>query len=122
MDRQRYLNDQNNANGSNPKSEDNDHGFVHLDEEVQQQEQDFKNSLLGFEDMAKDSIYPLMSNDPSIKKDFIVKINDGHLNQVFDAQNRKNVLKSIYIQDDYMTRMAKDSGKKKKDWSYPVVL
>lgn len=70
---------------------------MHLDEEVKQQEQDFKNSLLGFEDMAKDSIYPLMSNDPSIKKDFIVKINDGHLNQVFDGQNKKNVLKSIYI-------------------------
>ena len=82
---------------------------------MQQQEQDFKNSLLGFEDVAKDSIYPLMSNDPSIKKDFIVKINDGHLNQVFDSNNKKNVLQSVYIQDDYMTRMAKDSGKKKKD-------
>ena len=58
-----------------------------------------------------------MSNDPSIKKDFIVKINDGHLNQVFDDSNRKNVLKSIYIQDDYMTQMAKDSGKKKRDWA-----
>lgn len=71
--------------------------------------------MLGFEDVSKDSIYPLMSNDPSIKKDFIVKINDGHLNQVFDDTNRKNVLKSIYIQDDYMTQMAKDSGKKKRD-------
>ena len=59
--------------------------------------------MLGFEDVAKDSIYPLMTNDPSIKKDFIVKINDGHLNQVFDNNNRKNVLKSIYIKEAYMT-------------------
>ena len=87
-----------------------------IDDDLKQQEQDTQKSMLAFEDIAKDSIYPLMSNDPSIKKDFIVKINDGHLNQVFDSENKKNVLKSIYIQDDYMTRMAKDSGKNKKDW------
>lgn len=56
-----------------------------------------------FEDMAEDSIYPLITSDPKKQKEFIVKISKGKLDQVFsdDAEDNKFNLKSI-IQDNYI--------------------
>ena len=38
-----------------------------------------------------------MTNDPAIKKEYILKITDEHLNRVFDDKDRKQVLNSILI-------------------------
>ena len=64
--------------------------------------------------MAADSYYPLMTSDPAVKKEYIVKITDQHLNNVFDGKD-KNVLTSIIIQDDYMSKVAAKKTKEKKD-------
>lgn len=61
-----------------------------------------QQSIECFEDMAMDSYYPLMTTDPSIKKEYILKITDEHLNKVFDKNNNQ-VQNSIIIQDDYMS-------------------
>ena len=66
--------------------------------------------------MAQDSYYPLMTNDPAIKKEYILKITDEHLNKVFDDKDRKQVLNSIFIQDDYMSAMNNKKKKEKKEW------
>ena len=59
-----------------------------------------------FEDLASDSVYPLMTNDPSLKKDFTFKnhcINNQKLEQVFDEKNDQNFnLNSVYINYDYI--------------------
>lgn len=77
------------------------------------QQEEIKQSIECFEDIAQDSYYPLMTNDPAIKKDYILKITDQHLNKVFDDKDRKQVLQSILIQDDYMSQM--NNKKKKKE-------
>ena len=58
---------------------------------------DLRNSL--FFDLSEDSVYPLMTQDPALKREYVAKI---HLaNKKF--RKTKNVLKSLKIQDDYMT-------------------
>jgi hypothetical protein len=47
-----------------------------------------------------------MTNDPAKKKEYILNITDEHLNKVFDDKDRKQVLNSIFIQDDYMSKMS----------------
>ena len=69
--------------------------FELVDQSEQQEE--IKKSIECFEDIAQDSYYPLMTNDPAIKKEYILKITDEHLNRVFDDKDRKQVLNSILI-------------------------
>jgi hypothetical protein len=49
-------------------------GFEMVDGKEQQAE--IKQSIETFEDIAQDSYYPLMTNDPAIKKEFILNITD----------------------------------------------
>lgn len=53
--------------------------------------------------MGQDSIYPLMTTDPKIQKETISKIHIA--NRRF--RKTKNLLKSIKIQDDYMSKAQK---------------
>ena len=39
-------------------------------------------SIAEFEDMGKDSHYPLMTTDPEKSKEFLIKVNDKHLQSV----------------------------------------
>lgn len=52
-----------------------------------EQQEEMKQSIECFEDIAQDSYYPLMTNDPAIKKEYILKITDEHLDKVFDKNN-----------------------------------
>lgn len=45
-----------------------------------------------------DSVYPLMTSDPILGKEFTVKITDKKLDNVFDDKNKNNFnLQSIMI-------------------------
>lgn len=55
-----------------------------------------------FEDVINDSHYPLMTNDPKISKDYLVKVNDKHLNNVFSSQIDGNVNLQSVIMDNYI--------------------
>lgn len=58
-----------------------------------------------YDDVGMDSIYPLMTKDPQKKKEFIRKIHDQKLENVFGEKNINNFnLQSIMIQDDYIPR------------------
>ena len=58
-----------------------------------------------FADIGKDSFYPLVTEDPSKRKEFTLKITDNHLNKVFGNgavhQSQFN-LQSIYIEENYI--------------------
>lgn len=79
-----------------------------------EEQEEMKQSIECFEDMAQDSYYPLMTNDPAKKKEYILNITDEHLNKVFDDKDRKQVLNSIFIQDDYMSKMSQKKKKKEE--------
>jgi hypothetical protein len=53
----------------------------------QEQQAAMQQSIECFEDMAMDSYYPLMTTDPTIHKEYILKITDEHLDKVFDKNN-----------------------------------
>ena len=56
----------------------------------------------GVEDMAKDSYYPLVTNDESEKVDYVIKINQDKLDKVFDPSNKNNFnLQSMIIENDH---------------------
>ena len=65
--------------------------------EANDDKDDLRNSL--FFDLSEDSVYPLMTQDQALQREYVAKI---HLaNKKF--RKTKNVLKSLKIQDDYMT-------------------
>lgn len=88
------------------------HGEAFLEERKQQMMQECQ--IQKFEDVATDSVYPLFTTDPKLRKEYTLKINgkdpnkkitDSQLNSVFDNKNKSNnVLQSICIQDDYMSK------------------
>ena len=59
-----------------------------------------------------DSVYPLMTSDPSKQKEFTVKITNQKLDNVFDKQNNENFnLQSIMIQDYIPGNAARTASK-----------
>lgn len=68
-------------------------------------EKDIQKDMDEFHDMGTESVYPLMTSDKTLQKEFIIKtnINNEKLDKVFDPQNHgKFNLNSVYIMDDYI--------------------
>ena len=62
-----------------------------------------KQSEEEYEDVGMDSYYPLMTTDPTKKKEYTLKITDNKLNNAFDhSEDPKFNLQSIYIQENYI--------------------
>ena len=54
-------------------------------------------------------MYPLMTQNPKLQKDYLIKITDKKLDRVFDQENKgKFNLDSVYIQDDYISKFNKN--------------
>ena len=43
-----------------------------------------QKSMAEFDDVGMDSVYPLMTSDPTKAREFTVKINNKHLDNVFN--------------------------------------
>ena len=61
--------------------------------EAAKSEYKMNQRLAEFEDVAEDSVYPLMTKDPQKAKEYLVKVNvnDQHLNNVFNSQADQNI-------------------------------
>ena len=49
-----------------------------------------EQNISNFDDVGMDSVYPLMTSDPSKQKEFTVKITNNKLDNVFDKKNNNN--------------------------------
>ena len=73
----------------------------------EQAKEDYRmqKSLAEFDDVGMDSVYPLMTSDPTKAREFTVKINSKHLDNVLNpngtSQSNSN-LQSIIIQENYI--------------------
>lgn len=80
--------------------------FVQInDSEVNQIKKEEEQQIASYQDMGLDSYYPLVTEDPKKKKEYVLKITDTHLNNVFGSGKNENSqfnLQSIIIQDNYI--------------------
>jgi hypothetical protein len=70
--------------------------------EMAKSEFQMNQRIAEFEDVVNDSHYPLMTTDPAIRKEYLVKVNDKHLNNVFSSQIDGNVNLQSVILDNYI--------------------
>ena len=77
-------------------------GIGQFEQQPEEVKEEQKSSPTEFDDIGLDSYYPLMTQDPAIKKEYVLKITDKKLENVFDKKEPAFNLQSIYIEDNYI--------------------